>query len=100
MPLFAVYAPDYTDDEAIQRRLAVRQAHLDNAAKNPAMKVGGAMLSPNEALDRPDAEKKMIGSFMIFECDTYADVKKMIESDVYWIGNVVRSSFDDTLYKR
>ena len=37
MPYFAVYAPDYTDDEAIQRRLSVREAHLANAAKNPAM---------------------------------------------------------------
>ncbi|KAH9888462.1 hypothetical protein C8Q73DRAFT_710247 [Cubamyces lactineus] len=88
MPLFSVYAPDYTDEEAIQRRLAVRQAHLDTAAKNPGMKVGGAMLSPNEALDTPDAEKKMIGSFMIIECPTYEDAKKMIESDVYWTGNV------------
>ena len=37
MPLFSIYAPDYTDDEAIQRRLVVRQAHLDAAAKNPAI---------------------------------------------------------------
>ncbi|KAI0359259.1 hypothetical protein OH77DRAFT_1447326 [Trametes cingulata] len=88
MPLFAVYAPDYTDEEAIQRRLAVRQSHLDAAAKNKSMKVGGAMLAPNEALDTPDAERKMIGSMMIIECDSYADAKKMIESDVYWTGNV------------
>ncbi|KAI9069344.1 hypothetical protein FKP32DRAFT_1641054 [Trametes sanguinea] len=88
MPLFSVYAPDYTDAEAIQRRLAVREAHLAAAAANKSMKVGGAMLSPNEALDKPDAEKKMIGSFMIIECDSYADAKRMIESDVYWTGNV------------
>lgn len=48
------------------------------------------MLSPNDALDKPDVEKKMIGSFMILECDTYEDAKKMIEGDVYWTGNVVR----------
>ncbi|KAI8978198.1 hypothetical protein BD414DRAFT_374086, partial [Trametes punicea] len=88
MPLFAVYAPDYTDDEAIQRRLSVRQAHLDAAAKNKAIKVGGAILSPNEALDTADADKKMAGSVMIIECDNYADAKKMIESDIYWTGNV------------
>lgn len=111
MPLFSIYAPDYTDEDAINRRLAVRQTHLDTAAKNKSMstsrlagrriqihmlihnspsEVGGAMLSPNEALDKPDAEKKMIGSFMILECDTYEDAKKMIETDVYWTGNVVR----------
>lgn len=37
MPYFAVYAPDYTDDDAINRRLAVRETHLANAAKNPTM---------------------------------------------------------------
>lgn len=37
MPLFSIYAPDYTDEEAVQRRLAVRQTHLDTAAKNPSM---------------------------------------------------------------
>lgn len=51
------------------------------------------MLSPNDALDKPDVEKKMIGSFMILECDTYEDAKKMIEGDVYWTGNVVRRVF-------
>ncbi len=48
------------------------------------------MLSPKEALDTPDAPKKMAGSLMIFEANTYADVKALIESDVYWTGNVVR----------
>ena len=52
--------------------------------------VGGAMLSPNEALDTPDADKKMIGSLMIFEASSYAEVKALVESDVYWTGNVVR----------
>ncbi len=37
MPYFAVYAPDYTDEDAINRRLAVRETHLANAAKNPAI---------------------------------------------------------------
>ncbi|KAI0827653.1 hypothetical protein BC628DRAFT_1418277 [Trametes gibbosa] len=88
MPLFSIYAPDYTDEEAIQRRQSVRDTHLDNAAKNKSMKLGGAMLSPNESLDTPGAEKKMIGSFMILECDSYEEAKRMIETDVYWTGNV------------
>ena len=49
------------------------------------------MLSPNEALDTPDAPKKMAGSLMIFEAGSYAEVKAMIEADVYWTGNVVRT---------
>lgn len=48
------------------------------------------MLSPKEALDTPDAPKKMAGSLMIFEANSYAEVKAMIEADVYWTGNVVR----------
>ncbi|KAH9856776.1 hypothetical protein C2E23DRAFT_721806 [Lenzites betulinus] len=88
MPLFSIYAPDYTDEEAIQRRLSVRATHLANAAENKSMKVGGAMLSPNESLDTPGADKKMIGSFMILECASYEEAKHMIETDVYWIGNV------------
>ncbi|EJF57245.1 hypothetical protein DICSQDRAFT_140489 [Dichomitus squalens LYAD-421 SS1] len=88
MPYFAVYAPDYTDDGALERRLKVREEHLANAHKEPRLKVGGAILSPNEALDTPDAEKKMAGSLMIFEANSYAEVKALIESDVYWTGNV------------
>ena len=37
MPFFAVYAPDYTDDDAINRRLAVREKHLAKADANPGM---------------------------------------------------------------
>ncbi|KAI1784507.1 hypothetical protein LXA43DRAFT_1042034 [Ganoderma leucocontextum] len=89
MPYFAVYAPDYTDEGAIERRFKVREAHLANAVKEPRMKVGGAMLSPNEALDTPNAvEKKMVGSLMIFEAESYAEVKALIENDVYWTGGV------------
>ena len=47
------------------------------------------MPSPNEALDTPDGDKQMIGSLMIFEASSYAEVKALVESDVYWTGNVV-----------
>ena len=30
LPKFVVWAPDYTDDGALQRRLAVRPSHLKN----------------------------------------------------------------------
>ena len=50
------------------------------------------MLSPNEALDTPNPpEKKMVGSLMIFEAESYAEVKALIENDVYWTGDVVRT---------
>ena len=111
MPFFAVYAPDYTDAEAINRRLAVREKHLAKADANPGMsmhipicvygseylqtisEVGGAMLSPNECLDKPDAQRKMIGSFMVWECEDYAAAKRMLEEDPYWTGNVVSTTY-------
>ena len=52
--------------------------------------LGGAILSPNEALDSPDAERNMAGSFRIVEAESYAEVKALVESDVYWTGDVVR----------
>ncbi|KAM5545020.1 hypothetical protein V8D89_001131 [Ganoderma adspersum] len=88
MPYFIVYAPDYTDEGAPQRRLKVREAHLANSAKEPRIRLGGAILSPNEALDSPDAERNMAGSFRIVEADSYAEVKALVESDVYWTGDV------------
>jgi uncharacterized protein len=36
--LFVIWAPDYTDEDAINRRLAVRERHLEVAKE--AMKTG------------------------------------------------------------
>ncbi|KAG2052425.1 hypothetical protein BDR06DRAFT_1056962 [Suillus hirtellus] len=33
LPKFVIWAPDYTDEGALERRLAVRPAHLENAKK-------------------------------------------------------------------
>nr|VWO95055.1 Polyketide synthase CTB1 (EC (Cercosporin toxin biosynthesis cluster protein 1) [Ganoderma boninense] len=88
MPYFILYAPDYTDDGAPARRLKVREQHLANSAKESRIKLGGAILSPNECLDIPDAERKMAGSFRIVEAESYAEVKALVESDVYWTGDV------------
>ena len=117
MPLFAVYAPDYTDDDAINRRLAVREAHLARSASNPGRselntifwlsgeapdlhvthsEIGGAMVSPNDALDGPNKERKMAGSVMIWECESYAAARAWLEGDPYWKGNVVSANISRT----
>ena len=50
------------------------------------------MLSPEDCLDTADApNKKMVGSFMVWECENYAAARKMLEEDPYWTGNVVRA---------
>ncbi|KAH9925937.1 uncharacterized protein BXZ73DRAFT_103103 [Epithele typhae] len=88
MPLFAVYAPDYTDEDAINRRLAVRETHLARSKANPGRKLGGAMVTPNDALDKPDQPREMVGSLMVWECTNYAEALERLHGDPYWINNV------------
>jgi hypothetical protein len=50
--------------------------------------MGGALLSP----ESPDAAPKLIGSMLLVRAETLADVKKKIESDIYWTSDVVSMS--------
>ncbi|KAI0919314.1 hypothetical protein AcV5_002267 [Taiwanofungus camphoratus] len=87
---FIVFAPDVSDADGFQRRLAVRPKHLANAAelhKSGVIKVGGAMLSP-ESISSPSAEKKMVGSALILEADSLETAKKFIETDPYYVEGV------------
>ncbi|KAJ6572081.1 hypothetical protein B0H19DRAFT_935854 [Mycena capillaripes] len=88
LPRFFVYAPDKTDEGAVERRLSVRPKHLENAAKNindGVIRVGGALLTPESLTG---AEKKMIGSIMIFEAENIEAVRAMIEGDIYYTAGV------------
>ncbi|KAL5521161.1 hypothetical protein ACEPAG_9083 [Sanghuangporus baumii] len=87
---FMVYAPDKTDEGALQRRMSVRQQHLENARNLGAdgiLKFGRALLSP-ESISTPGAEQKLIGSLMVFEAPKLEDVKQLIESDLYYTNGV------------
>ncbi|GBE83944.1 hypothetical protein BKA93DRAFT_736345 [Sparassis latifolia] len=87
---FLVYAPDQTDVGALERRLSVRASHLENAtgtARKGLLQTGGPLLSP-ESIASPTAEKKMVGSLMIFEADNIETVKKIVESDIYYTSGV------------
>ncbi|KAI0827654.1 hypothetical protein BC628DRAFT_1418278 [Trametes gibbosa] len=90
MPLFAIYAPDQTDADAVLRRTTLRQVHKDEHMRTGCMKFGGPFLSPDEALDAThvNAERKMIGSFMVYEAASYAEAKRLVEEDPFWTGNV------------
>lgn len=61
------------------------------------IEVGGAMLTP-ESIASPPAEKKLTGSVMIFKAESLEAVRKMIESDIYWTSDVVRSPLSCMLY--
>ncbi|KAF7348546.1 YCII domain-containing protein [Mycena venus] len=88
LPRFLVYAPDKTDEGAFERRLSVRSKHLENAAKaisDGVIRVGGALLTPESLTG---AEKKMIGSAMIYEAESLEAVKAIVESDIYYTAGV------------
>jgi len=50
--------------------------------------VGGLLLTP-ESIELPTADKKMIGSMFICEAETLAEVKKIVEGDIYYTAGVV-----------
>jgi len=87
-PKFVVYAPDKTDEGAYERRLSVRPQHLENAAKpidGVKVHVGGAMLTPESLTG---ADKKMVGSVIIYEAENIEVVRKIIEADIYYTAGV------------
>lgn len=109
MHKFIVYAPDKTDEGCFQRRLSVRPKHLENSAKLHEagelsvcsvlsrlvqttslmiiLEIGGAMLTPESITG---SEKKMVGSVLILEANSLADVTKRITEDIYYTAGVVR----------
>jgi uncharacterized protein len=51
---------------------------------------GGAMITP-ESLE-PGAEKKMVGSVVVYEAESVEEVKKIVQRDPYYAANVVSNS--------
>lgn len=81
---YLVVAMDGTDEDALARRLAVREAHLANAKKlkeNDNMIEGGAIL---------DEDGRMIGSACIVEFPSRAELDAWLDSDPYVTGDVWR----------
>jgi hypothetical protein len=46
------------------------------------------LLSP-ESVESPTSETKIVGSVLVYEADTIAEVKKAVESDIYYTSGVV-----------
>ncbi|KAJ2772357.1 hypothetical protein IWQ56_001410 [Coemansia nantahalensis] len=79
---FLVLVDDFTDADALQRRLAVRTAHLAGATKcreRGALVLGGAMLDSHES-------GKMVGSALIVNAASRDEVLEMLKSDPYTEG--------------
>ncbi len=79
---FQVNALDFTDEDAINRRMAVREAHLDGAKK---LKASGHLIAGGAILNDSG---KMIGSTLYLRYDQLDDVKAYIASDPYTTGKV------------
>lgn len=77
-----IHALDHTDPEALQRRMANRESHL-NAAKTRAD--AGILLMAGAILD---AEGRMVGSMLVVDLPGEAEVAALVESDAYWSGRV------------
>ncbi|KAH0827559.1 hypothetical protein J3R83DRAFT_4280 [Lanmaoa asiatica] len=87
---YLVWAPDYTDDGALARRMAVRPRHFITAnkqIKQGILKVAGGLVTP-ESQDAAPADKKFVGSVLLYEVDSIEDVRKLVEQDIYWTENV------------
>ncbi|KAJ7182773.1 hypothetical protein C8R43DRAFT_868690 [Mycena crocata] len=85
---FLVYAPDKTDLGAFERCLSVRPKHLENAAKpirDGTILLGGAFLTPESLTG---ADKKTIGSLLIYEAENIEIVTKMVKTDIYYTSGV------------
>lgn len=79
---FIVRGIDYTDSDALNRRMAARQAHMENIEKmyaDGSLLYAGAML--NEAGD-------MAGSTLFLEMDSKEDVEAYIQEEAYVKGKV------------
>jgi hypothetical protein len=82
MPQFLILAKDYTDPDALQRRLSVREAHL---ARMHVEKEKGSFVTGGAKLD--DAGR-MVGSMLVVDLETKESVEKWVSVDPYITGKV------------
>jgi uncharacterized protein YciI len=79
---FVIIARDGTDPEALNRRMAARPAHIEMGSK---MRNEGSQLYGAALLD--DAEK-MIGSVLIVDFNSRAELDEWLKAEPYVVGKV------------
>lgn len=82
MPQFLLQATDYTDAQALERRLTARPAHLEIARK---LKTDGHLILGGATLDPAG---NMIGSMMVIEFDDEGQLQTWLRQDPYLTGKV------------
>lgn len=58
------------------------------------LELGGALIDP---ATHGSPNQKMIGSWIVYEAESIEAVRKLVEEDVYWTGNVVSNRFTAAL---
>ncbi len=81
---FMVIGYDGTDEEALERRMRARPAHV---ALGDKMRDAGEMLMGAAILDEND---KMIGSVLICDFESRVALEKWLEAEPYVVGDVWR----------
>ncbi|KAF9244984.1 hypothetical protein BU15DRAFT_41479 [Melanogaster broomeanus] len=87
---YVVWAPDYTDEGALARRMAVRPKHFVTAnklIKQGILKVAGGLMTPESQHAAPE-DRKLVGSVLIYEAENIEAARKLVEQDLYWTENV------------
>lgn len=79
---YVIHAYDPTDEGALDRRMAVRPAHLDYVrdlkAKGQFL-LGGALLNP---------DGQMIGSMLMLDMETDEQLQEYLRSDPYIVHGI------------
>ena len=81
---FVLIGRDGDDGEALARRMAAREAHLAGCA---AMRESGRLLYA-AALLSDDAEQKMVGSMLVMEWPSRAELDAWLKDEPYVKGEV------------
>lgn len=79
---YVIHAYDYTDPDALDRRMAVRPLHFDGARSLKSdghFIIGGALLDP---------DGKMIGSMMVLDFATDEQFRAWYDNEPYIQGRV------------
>jgi len=79
---YVIHAYDYTDEQALERRMAVRPHHFDGAR---ALKETGNFIMGGALLDDRGI---MIGSMMVVEFETDEALQRWLQQEPYVTGNV------------
>ncbi|WP_374164886.1 YciI family protein [Arcticibacter sp. MXS-1] len=77
MTQYLITGTDFTDEQALERRMAVREEHLEGARKlkaNNNLIVAGAFL---------DDTGKMAGSSMVVQFETEDELKSWLDNEPY-----------------